>query len=88
MMHLFEGPGRRLRGPLARLRTALALFVAVVALTTPGLLAAQTTPLAANPQMRHFWHVFVAYAIAWVLIFGWLVSILRRLRRVEERLER
>lgn len=37
-------------------------------------------------QMRHFWHVFAAYAIAWGLIFAWVVSIGLRLRRVEDRL--
>jgi CcmD family protein len=37
-------------------------------------------------SMREFWHVFVAYAVAWVLIFGWIVSILRRLAKVEERI--
>jgi CcmD family protein len=47
---------------------------------TPG-------PLAQSPQMRHFWHVFAAYAIAWALIFGWAVSIVRRIRSVEARLE-
>lgn len=38
-------------------------------------------------EMQHFWHVFVAYAAAWVLIFGWVVSILRRLRKVEKKIE-
>lgn len=53
-------------------------------------LAAQTSvtpgPLASSPQMRHFWHVFAAYAVAWGLIFGWAVAILRRIRSVEARL--
>ena len=40
-----------------------------------------------NLEMQHFWHVFVAYAAAWVLIFGWVVSILRRLRKVEKKIE-
>lgn len=50
-------------------------------------LAGQVNPAAQSPQMRHFWHVFLAYASAWVLLFGWVVSIVRRLRRVEERLK-
>jgi CcmD family protein len=49
-------------------------------------LSAQVGPAAANPQMRHFWHVFIAYAVAWVLIFGWIVSVARRFKRVEEKL--
>lgn len=36
--------------------------------------------------MQHFWHVFIAYAVAWGLVFGWAVAILRRLSRVEETL--
>ena len=35
---------------------------------------------------RPYWHVFSAYAILWLLVFGWVISIVRRLRRVEERL--
>jgi CcmD family protein len=35
---------------------------------------------------RAYWHVFAAYAILWLLVFGWVISIVRRLRRVEERL--
>ena len=35
---------------------------------------------------RAYWHVFTAYAIVWLLVLGWLISIVRRLRRVEERL--
>lgn len=36
---------------------------------------------------RPYWHVFAAYAVAWVLVFGWVVSIARRLARIEKRLE-
>ncbi len=35
---------------------------------------------------RAYWHVFAAYAIVWLLVLGWVISIVRRLRRVEERL--
>jgi hypothetical protein len=38
------------------------------------------------PQMRQFWHVFIAYAVAWGLVFGWAVAIFRRLGRVETQL--
>ncbi len=37
-------------------------------------------------SMRHFWHVFVAYAVAWLLLMGWLLAIVRRIARVERRL--
>jgi CcmD family protein len=66
------------------------LVAGAVLLLVPGALEAQgqTAPAtdAAARQMRHFWHVFAAYAVAWVLVFGWTVSIARRMRRVEARL--
>lgn len=36
--------------------------------------------------LRAYWHVFIAYTLAIVLIGGWAISIARRLRQVEERL--
>jgi CcmD family protein len=37
-------------------------------------------------SLRSYWHVFVAYAVAWVLVFGWIFSVARRLTRIERRL--
>jgi CcmD family protein len=37
-------------------------------------------------NLRSYWHVFVAYALAWLLIFGWIFSVARRLTRIERRL--
>ena len=51
---------------------------------SPEALGAQVTT--APRQMRHFWHVFIAYGIGWGVLLAWLVSILRRVRRIEERL--
>ena len=44
------------------------------------------TALGSQTLGRGYWHVFAAYAIVWLLVFGWVISIVRRLRRVEERL--
>ena len=41
----------------------------------------------ARQSLRPYWHVFIAYAIAIVLVSAWVVSISRRLRDVEERLD-
>ncbi len=69
------------------MRFLLSCLLAVIALSlAPGLLEAQA-PAGAR-QMRHFWHVFAAFGIAWILVFGWAVSIARRLARVEEKLNR
>ena len=35
---------------------------------------------------RPYWHVFLAYLVSWILIFGWLISMARRLRRIENHL--
>jgi hypothetical protein len=58
-----------------------------------ALLVLSTTPLLAQAETlreqglgRAYWHVFIAYAIAVLLILGWVISIARRLRRVEDRL--
>lgn len=37
--------------------------------------------------MQQFWHVFIAYGLAWLLVFGWAVAIFRRLGQVTRRLE-
>ena len=44
------------------------------------------TALGQQTLGRPYWHVFAAYAIVWLLVLGWVISIVRRLRRVEERL--
>jgi hypothetical protein len=36
--------------------------------------------------LRAYWHVFIAYAIAIVMVLGWVVSIARRLARIEAQL--
>lgn len=78
------------RTPPLLVRTALAL--GLVVLLSAAAVAAQQAggmpqPTATAPQsLRPYWHVFIAYAIAIVLIGGWAVSIGRRLRDVEDRL--
>lgn len=37
-------------------------------------------------SLRPYRFVFIAYAIAWLLVFGWVVSVARRLSKVERRL--
>jgi CcmD family protein len=37
---------------------------------------------------RAYWHVFIAFALAWLLLFGYTVSIARRSRRLEEQMDR
>ena len=51
----------------------------------PAALSAQGAPLASQTLGRGYWHVFIAYAIAWLLVGGWLISVTRRLARLERR---
>jgi CcmD family protein len=73
--------------PIGRLCVALVIGLFAVGLVAGASVAAQVPGAAGLREMRHFWHVFIAYAIAWILIFGWLFSIVKRLRIVEERLK-
>lgn len=71
--------------PFTTLVLAAALVLAWFGL--PDALAAQAEAMGRQQLGRPYWHVFLAYAIGWALILGWIVSIARRLGRVERRLQ-
>ena len=63
------------------------VFVLGVLFLQAGPVWAQAgTALGSQTLGRGYWHVFAAYATVWILVLGWVISIVRRLRRVEERL--
>ena len=68
-------------------------FVAVALLLAllPELAQAQSglpdPNVLASQNLRGYTHMFIAYFIAWGLILGWVVSIARRLGRVEKALK-
>lgn len=66
--------------------TLLASCVLLVAATAVGAQEMSGTGLGSQ-SLRPYWHVFIAYAIAIVLVLGWVISIGRRLKDVEERLD-
>lgn len=70
----------RLHQLVRSLLTALLLAVA----SSP--VAAQATSANAIGGLRAYWHVFIAYAVVIVLVLGWVISIARRLKDVEQRL--
>lgn len=73
-----------------RARLLLVLSVVVLLQVLPELSFAQgmADPNAiANQNLRGYTHMFVAYAIAWILVIGWVISIARRLGRVEKALK-
>jgi CcmD family protein len=68
------------RGPVASL--LLALLIPMLAAAAPQTEASTL----ASQNLRPYWHVFAAYTIAWLLVFGWLFSVARRLSRIERKL--
>lgn len=51
--------------------------------------AASSLPARQAPPrtFRAYWHVFIAFAIAWGLLFGYVVMIARKFRRLEEQVD-
>jgi hypothetical protein len=75
-----------------RFNVALTVLLPALLLAALASLAAAqetgTLPQSALPSqsLRPYWHVFIAYSLVIVLVLGWVISIGRRLRDVEERL--
>ncbi|HSG09539.1 MAG TPA: CcmD family protein [Longimicrobiales bacterium] len=68
------------------LRWALPVLLAL--LVSVPLLAQEGMPVggATGQNLRAYRFVFLAYAILWVLVFGWVASVGRRLAKLERRL--
>lgn len=59
---------------------------AVQPTTDPVAGSTHGVPLArpqAERTLRPYWHVFVAFALAWALLFGYAISLGRRFARLE-----
>ena len=67
-------------------RWTTAFVLGVLLLQASPVWAQAGSALGQQTLGRAYWHVFAAYAIVWLLVLGWVISIVRRLRRVEERL--
>ena len=78
------------RGALLGGRILGAVLALVLILATPSLSFAQAAAneLARQTLGRPYWYVFVAYAVVWLLVAGWVISIARRLSDVEKQLGR
>ncbi len=71
--------------PAAAIDTGLPLQDEPAAMTeTVG--PAETAPGAPPRTLRAYWHLFVAFALAWILLFGYVVYVGRRFARVEREL--
>jgi len=55
-----------------------------VAVTQPGAGALPGEQAAAPPRtLRAYWHVFIAFTLAWLFLFGYALSLGRRFRNLE-----
>lgn len=73
---------------LRRMLLSVVAGILPVAVLVGGLAGAQAGSGTLGAQsLRPYAHVFVAYALAWLLVIGWTWSIARRLGKVERRLE-
>jgi CcmD family protein len=72
--------------PMRLLRGGLPLLLALAAAAAPAL--AQEAGIAgaglSGQSLRPYQFVFLAYAIAWLMVLGWVVAIARRLARVDK----
>jgi len=75
-------PSKRL---LLRLGLIFLLLVTAAVPAVAHQAAAPATGLSGQ-SLRPYQFVFVAYALAWVLVLGWVVAIARRMARLERRL--
>ena len=66
-------------------RFIIVVGLVLLVLASPVTLLAQAGDIGRQTLGRPYWHVFVAYALAWMVVFGWLIAVARRIRRVEER---
>ncbi|CAN5687235.1 hypothetical protein BH23GEM6_BH23GEM6_05210 [soil metagenome] len=43
---------------------------------------------AADRTMRGYWHLFIAFALTWLVLFGYVISLGKRFSRLEAELDR
>lgn len=76
------GPSADAQAPAASTEAATTAAPAADAAQSSGL------PRYTPPRtLRAYTHVFVAFAVAWALLFGYVVFLSRKFRRVEEQVE-
>jgi CcmD family protein len=77
------------QAPDAAESTAVAGEAAIPAEPGPVAEGSGLPQRAAPPRtLRAHWHVFVAFALVWVLLFGYALSLGRRFRRLDDEVQR
>ncbi len=71
------------------MRRIATTMIVLAALAAPAFLGGQTPGAEgrlASQSLRPYGHVFLAYALAWALVLGWVISLARRWARLEDEL--
>ena len=71
---------------MPRLTKLLPIAFAVLLLVIDRSPVAAQTAASGIGGLRAYWHVFIAYAIVILMVLGWVISIGRRLKDIQERL--
>ncbi|MGD8319621.1 MAG: CcmD family protein [Gemmatimonadota bacterium] len=69
------------------LRWGVSSLLALAVLAAPVLGQAMPGQAMASQTLRPYRFVFIAYAIVWMLVLGWVISVGRRLSRLGRRLD-
>jgi len=72
---------------IQRIQAWLPILVGALAVAVPAAAQEAGLPGAGGQSLRPYAFVFIAYTVLWVLVFGWLFSVARRLARLERRLD-
>lgn len=62
------------------------LLVSAVALPAAAQQGAMPGAGLSGQSLRPYQFVFIAYALAWLLVLGWVIAVARRLARLDRRL--
>jgi CcmD family protein len=89
---LFAPAAARAQAPAGETATEAAGVAQAGAPVSPAAPAADAAPAGATSlprytpprTLRAYAHVFVAFSVVWMLLFGYLVFLARKFRRVEE----
>ena len=69
---------------LRRFRIAVPATIAVLLAPSDSAVAQVGTDVLAQQSLRPYWYVFIAYSLVWILLMGWVVSIARRMSKLDD----
>ncbi|HET7274358.1 MAG TPA: CcmD family protein [Longimicrobiaceae bacterium] len=67
---------------------APAVAGALQSVAVPGSEASYAERIEAPRTLRDYWHLFIAFALAWALLFGYALTLGRRFHRLDQEVQR